>query len=131
MKITIDTSELRTLAVDMGEVADEIKREIPAVVAKGALNITNDMRDAMRSSASFGELAGGISYDLTREGFGAEIGPTKASRGGQSALGVGANIAYFGGANGGGGTVEDPQAALDREEPKFRKALLDLLDKAL
>lgn len=123
MKITIDISELRTLAVDMGEVADEIKREIPAVVAKGAHNVKRDLTDKMKASTHFKGFAD-IGYDLLDGGMAAEIGPNKPGPG------AGANLSYFGTSRG-GGTVEDPMEALLREADKMRKALLDLLDKAL
>ena len=55
-----------------------------------------------------------------------EVGPAKKS-GGSRGLGFGANIAYFGGARGGGGTVADPKTALDAEIPNFEAQLADIL----
>ena len=55
----------------------------------------------------------------------AEIGP---ETGGAGSL---AGFAYFGGVNGGGGTVPDPQGALDAEAPNVEKHLGALVAKAL
>ena len=49
--------------------------------------------------------------DELEGGMAAEIGPEKVGAGNLAV------IAYWGGANGGGGTVEDPQEAADRELP--------------
>lgn len=118
MGVTIDTSEVRALAADMRAVDGRLTRHIIPVVDKGAVNVKNDLRDAASRSRHF-RLVPTITYDKPTP-FEAEIGPVK---GGAGSL---ANIAYFGVSNGGGGTVEDPQAALDRESPKFERALADL-----
>ena len=122
----IDASEVRSLAEDFRRVPPTLARQAKPVVEQSIVKITNQLRDEMGASASFGALAGGISYDIDPDGYGAEAGPTKASRGGASTLGKGANIAYFGGSNGGGGTVPDPRGALDAEAPRFAQALSDL-----
>lgn len=125
MDISIDTSELRTLAADLAGVPDHMRAEVPKVVEKGALNIKNTMRDDYDESAFFTVKGGGapfITYDITDGGFGAEIGPEKGGQGSRAVH------AYFGGANGGGGTVRDPQEAANEEEPKFSEALSDLFD---
>lgn len=118
MGVTIDVSEVRTLAADMRAVDRRLARHIIPAVDHAAVNVKGDMRDAASRSRHF-RMANSISYDKT-DPYEAEIGPVK---GGAGSL---ANIAYFGGANGGGGTVEDPQAALDREAPKFERSLADL-----
>lgn len=123
--ISVDMNEVRQLAVDMSQVDSRLTRHLIPVVKKGAVNIKEDMQAAMRSSGSFGAMAGAISFDMIDGDMGAEIGPTK-SYGGAGGAGFGANIAYFGGANGGGGTVEDPQASGDRELPNFEKALAEV-----
>lgn len=124
----LDTSELRSLAADMRQVDSRLARWVRPVVEKGAVNIKDDMRRKMAESEHFEPVARSIGYDMTEGGFGdqgeyvAEVGPSKGSPGSL------ANIAYFGGANGGGGSVEDPQAAADRELPNFRNALADLAE---
>ena len=123
--ISIDASEVRALAVDLQRAAARVPGETKQVIERAALEIKRDMQDTMRKSASFGALAGGISYDLLDGGFSAEVGPNKQSRGGKSKLGAGANIAYFGTSRG-GGTVEDPIEALLREAPEVERRLSDL-----
>ena len=126
---TIDTSELRALAAKLTDSTRGVERDVRQVVSKGALNIRTQLRDEMGASPSFGALAGGITYDLTGNAFfsEAQIGPVKKKGSGTGGIGKGANIAYFGGSNGGGGTVPDPRGALERETPKFEKALGDIL----
>jgi len=124
---SIDTSELREIAADMRQVDSRLARWVRPVVERGASNVKDDMRRAAEESRHFA-IARAISYDMVARGFGAvgeyaaEIGPRKGSPGSL------ANIAYFGGANGGGGTVEDPQASADRELPNFMNALADLAE---
>lgn len=130
-KVTVDASELRALAADLRAIPDELARHVAPVVNKGALNIKNDMAEQMRRSTHFGQIAPSISYDTHMTSFAgdgvyeAEIGPDKDRAGGALA-----NVAYFGTSRG-GGTVEDPQAALDRELPGFEQALGDLLEDLL
>ena len=128
-KITVDTSELRAAVADMSGVDARLRPDTASVVKKGATNIVNDMREKMGASASFGHLARAISYDMVDD-FEAEIGPTKTFSGRKKAPRRGANIAYFGTSRG-GGTVEDPEAALDRELPAFEDHLLDIAEKAV
>lgn len=122
MDFSIDTSELRTLAADLTDAPREVQRQVPAVVKRGAVNIKNDMRDALADSTYFKGAAPAVTFDELEGGMAAEIGPTKGKPGGIAVIG------YFGGSYGGGGTVEDPQKALDREAPKFIDALGDLFD---
>lgn len=127
-KIEFDTSELNALAADLTQAPAELDGKILPVVEKGALNIKNQLVSEMRSSRHFKGVARGISYDIHGgQMFGrgvieAEIGPTKGSPGSL------ANIAYFGSSRGGGGTVPDPQGALDAETPRFEQALGDLIE---
>lgn len=121
----IDTSELRALAADLRGAGDLVGKHVNAVVSRGALNIKNQLRREMRDSRHFRPVASAISYDIHRAGFSsgdvieAEIGPERGSPGSL------ANIAFFGTSRG-GGTVPDPQGALDAEAPRFEKALSDL-----
>lgn len=130
-KVELDTSELRALAADMRAVPEHLGRHVAPVVKHGAQNIKDDMVSAMRGSSHFKSLARSISYDTHQTSFAgdgvyeAEIGPDH-ERGGALA-----NIAYFGASRGGGGRVEDPQVALDRELPKFEQAMGDLLEDLL
>ena len=123
--ISIDTSEVRTLAADMRRVDERMVRHVIPVVERGAVNVRNHLRDEAARSGHF-RIGRHISYDMRFAGFGsdgayeAEIGPEKAGAGRL------ANIAYFGGANGGGGTIPDPQGAGDAELPRFAQALADI-----
>lgn len=110
--IEIDTSEVRALAADMRGVDGRLARHLKPVVAKGALNIKNQLRSEMRESRHFGVVARGITYDLEDGGYSAAIGPEKGSPGSL------ANIAYFGTSRG-GGTVPDPVGALQAESEAF------------
>lgn len=121
-----DVSELRKLASDLSNAPKLVRSEARGVMAKAALNIKNQMRDEVARSRHF-RFAHTVSYDLKVGGdtIEAEIGP---ETGGVGSL---AGLAYFGGVNGGGGTVPDPQGALDAEAPNVEKYLDALVAKAL
>lgn len=140
---SVDASELHQVAADMRAVDSRLVHHVARVVERGALNIRNDLREQMRKSTHFAGVAGGITYDDVRDVGSAletEIGPERGRPGGL------ANIAYFGAGRGvyrtgrrfsqvafygapkGGGTVEDPQGALDRETPALERHLGDLLE---
>ena len=124
--MAVDVSELRKLAFDLSNAPKLVRSEARAVVSKGALSIKNQMRDEVARSRHF-RFAHTISYDMRMTGdtVEAEIGPEP---GGVGSL---AGFAYFGGVNGGGGTVPDPQGALDAEAPNVEKYLDALVAKAL
>jgi len=124
MAIDFDTSELRTLAADLGKAGTAVAREIKPVMSKGALAIKTQMRSEMFASPHFKGVGSSITYDITESASGvmAEIGPKK----GAGSPGNLANIAYFGTSRG-GGTVPDPQGALDAEAPRFEAALVKIL----
>lgn len=124
--MSVDVSELRSFARDLDRVPVKVVREVPKVVKRGANNIKRTMQADFRESRYFGHIARTVSYDVTIDGDGveAEIGPDK-SRGGGASL---AHIAYWGGARGGGGTVEDPLGALAIEVPEFEDALGKLIE---
>lgn len=121
-EVTIDTSELRAFRDEILHHASYVAvRHARPVVQRGAQNIKEQLQAEARGSRHF-RLERAISYDIEDDGFAAEIGPEK---GGAGSL---ANIAYFGGANGGGGTVPDPRAALDAEIPRFIDQLAQIAD---
>lgn len=124
--ISFDVSEVRQLAVDFSRVGAIVAQQARPVVSKGALNIKTAMQADMKGSEHFKGAAHTVSYDLLDGGFTAEIGPSSEA----GSPGNLANLAYFGGSNGGGGTVADPRTRLDEELPKFEKALLDIAAKA-
>lgn len=128
-RITVDTSEVRAAVVDMTSVDSRLRPDVYAVLEKGAINVRDDLRAKMQSSKHFKGF-NRISYDIVGRGFGdtgafeAEIGPEKGGPG------AGANIAYFGTSRG-GGTVEDPELALEREVPAFEEHMLDIAERVV
>ena len=122
--IEFDASEVRQFAQELGKVSAKVARGIPAVVSKGALNIKKQLAQELAGSTHFKGAAHTVSYDLLDAGFAAEIGPSSES----GSPGNLANLAYFGGSNGGGGTVADPREALTAEGERFIKALADLAE---
>lgn len=128
IEVEIDASEFRRYQAELVGAAKKVDPAVKSVVGRGALNVKRDWNAAFAGSKHFKGLAGSVSYD-TRSGVGwveALVGPDKSRRGGALA-----NIAHFGGAHGGGGTVADPQAFLDDEAPRFLKALADALAEAM
>lgn len=127
--MSVDVSQLRELATDLQRVPAAVTREVPAVVKKGADNVKRTMQADFRGSRSFGHIARTVTYEtkIGITGAEAEVGPDK-SRGGGASL---AHTAYWGGANGGGGTVRDPAHALEDEGDRFEAALSRLLEDIL
>lgn len=129
MKVRLDDSEARALAADMREYPARLQRHVRDVVTRGAANIKRDLQAQMGASTHFKGITRSIDFDLRVIGFGdrggyeAEIGPRKGS----GEAGALANIAYFGSSRG-GGTVEDPARALEREAPAFERALGNLME---
>lgn len=129
---SMDSSELRALGADMRAIPESLARHVVPVVLKGALNVKESMRRDMEASTHFKGVARSIGFDVRQTSFAgtgaveAEIGPS-ADSGSPGNL---ANVAYFGTSRG-GGTVRDPQAALDDEAPKFEAALGALLEDLL
>jgi hypothetical protein len=137
--IEIDATGFDRYAGDLAAAAREVAAGIPGVVKNGAGNVKKDWNAAFWASTYFKGAGGSVNYDVTTgPGFiEAEIGPDLERFPGQPgpgrkspAAGM-ANIAHFGGANGGGGTVADPQEFLDREAPAFEKYLTQLIEQAL
>ena len=139
--VAVDASELRALINDLRDAPNLVRKEARSVISKGALNIKNQMRDEVAKSRHF-RFAHTVTYDIKGGGdsISAEIGPKS---GGVGSL---AGFAYFGGSPwsgrkkpgrgwqqgpGGGGTVADPQGALDAEAPNVEKYLAELAEKAL
>lgn len=121
-RISFDTSEVRAAAADMSNVDGRLRPDVSSVVKRGATNIKDDLTSQMRSSRHFKGFAD-ISYDMVDD-FEAEIGPNKGGPG------AGANIAYFGTSRG-GGTVEDPEEALNREITAFEDHLGDIAERSV
>ena len=123
----IEIQGARELMADLASLPTQVQREVPKVIERGALNIKNQMRSEILQSA-VGQKRGvesSITYDLHDGGYLAEIGPRK---GGPGSI---ANIAYFGGAHGGGGSAPDPRGALEAEAPNVEREILNIVSGAL
>lgn len=118
-----DFSQVAELAADLGRVSSRALPAVDKVVEAGAENIEKALEAQAAASTHFHGMSGSFSHDrmygLGSVGY--EIGPDKARKGG--ALG---NIFFFGGSPAGGGTG-DLDAPLYAEEPRFVKALGDVL----
>ena len=112
MRITVDASDALRVADDFEQAADRIVDKARPAVTEAATAMRDAMRADMSGSASFGHATASITFEDTGGGsfVGADIGPTKPA-------GAIANIAYFGGAHGGGGTVRDPLDAAESADP--------------
>lgn len=127
MVIRFDASDFDALARDLDRAAaTDLIGKIAPSVSKGALNVKNAMQGDMSKSRHFGQVASAISYDLDTftNHLRAEIGPESAGR----QVGDLAHFAYFGGANGGGGTVPDPEYLLEQEAPALEQFVGDILE---
>lgn len=125
--VSIDTSELQTLAADFGKASAGLLKDVDKVAKKAAQNIKDDLSAQAAASTHFRGMAGSISYERAYGlgSVGYEVGPDKDRRGG--ALG---NIFFFGVPEGGGGTG-DLDAPLAAEGPRFVKALSELAEDRL
>lgn len=126
--VHIDFTELREFEADLGRVSGRALKEVDAILKRGAQNIKKDMAAAFEGSRHFKAIAPSVSYDSDyRPGQVVyEIGPDKDRGGNPGRAAALAHIAVYGGARGGGGTV-DIDAVLDKEEPRLMKALDDFL----
>ena len=114
--INMDLSQVNRLALDIAVLGTTIPPAARAIVTKGALNVKNRMVADARDSRHFKQIAPTISYSMTGNAYysNAEIGPDR-DRADAARI---ANIAYFGGRNGGGGTL-DIEAGLNEEAPNL------------
>lgn len=120
--VSLDTTEVRAAIEDMTSIDSRLRPDVASVVKRGATNIKDDMITQMKSSKHFKGFPD-ISYDM-KDDFEAWIGPNKGGPG------AGANIAYFGTSRG-GGTVEDPEEALNREIGAFEDHLGDIAERSV
>lgn len=126
MSVTVDVSEVRALARDLGKVAGRAVPEATKVVERGALNVKKDWQARWKGLAHAPSLASAVTYEL-KIGVGtiaAEVGPDKSYR--QGALG---NLIEFGSVKNAAHPGGAP--ALAAEEPRFIKALADIAGKGL
>lgn len=121
-----DTSEIREIELALGKTADDLLKAGRPVVQKGALNIKRDLQKDAQGHPHAPHFPRAITYDTaeTKSELRAEIGPDKGRP--QGALG---NILYFGTSK--NAAVLDINGPLDREEPKFIKAVEDAIEDLL
>ena len=126
--VRFDMSEVRALSVDLSRASMRVQGDVVPLVFVGAMHIKTQMRAEMGASRHFKGSAPAIDFDITDTAttVTAEIGP-KVGSGEIGGLG---GIAYFGNSRG-GGTVADPQGALDVEAPKLERAIDDLMGRLL
>lgn len=117
--------ELLNISKYLGEIADEAVPKVVPIMTRGAVEVKKRMNADLGASWSFHGIAGTVNYDraVTGDGVEFEIGPDKDRNGGALA-----NIAYFGGSNGGGGTV-DLEGPFVAEGEVIAQKLTDLIDK--
>ena len=118
--VEIDAHEVKEFASELGKVPTKVVTGVRPAVVKAGVNMKKQLREEMDKSKHF-RASRSINFDVSDGGLAVEVGPTKSGAGNL------ANIAYFGGVNGGGGTVPDPRGALEAEAPRFEKALTDLV----
>lgn len=123
----IDLSEVIIEADRLDKVGDKIMPAARPVLIKGAVNVKNQLQSEARESSHFGKIGGLINFEqrIAANTAEAEIGPQKRGAGNL------ANIAYFGGIHGGGGTLPDPELALKAEAPKFVEQLAQAMTELL
>lgn len=117
--------QLDTFAADLQAVPIGAGKAIESVLERGGVEMKKKMENDFSGSRSFGHVARSITYD--RDGSRLEVGPD-AARSSSAPL---AGIAYFGGANGGGGTVAEPDYILEAEAEVAAKYIGLELEKLL
>lgn len=129
--IRVETDGFGDLTREMRKASARVGKEVMPVVRKGAQNVRGKntgggMRGDMRKSRHFGQVARTIGYDVERTPVAVEA--TIGAATGGRVVGDLAHIAYFGGINGGGNTVRDPEFHANEEAPRFEKAIADVVD---
>lgn len=140
-EIVFDMSELYAEADRLAAAAGRALSEARPAVTEGAEKVASQLRSEAGRSRHFGKIASAINYEqkVTANSAEAIIGPRK-TRAGNLAV-----IAYFGGkpwghstgkrgwqqGPGGGGTLPDPQLALDAAGQSFEQAVGDALERLL
>ena len=130
--IRFDTSEVCALSVDLSRASMRVQGDVVPLVFVGAMHIKAQMRAEMGTSESFKGTVNAIDFDITDTAttVTAEIGPKVGTGERGGAGGIAYGIGYFGNSRG-GGTVADPQGALDVEAPKLERAIDGLMGRLL
>lgn len=129
--MSFENGELRAFAIHVGDAPKVTRKQSLAVIHKGASNVKRQLREEMGRSRHFKAIVPKIGYDVTEVGV--DGGGIIEAEIGAAAEGAGYldNIAYFGSARAGGGTVPDPLGALLEELPRFEKAVADIASDAI
>ncbi|GAB3166617.1 hypothetical protein GCM10027059_25840 [Myceligenerans halotolerans] len=121
---TVDASEARALAADLGRIPARAIPEVDGVLEKAANVLKKDMAAAFAASPHFKRVAAAVSYE--RKGsfreIAYEVGP-ETGRGAGSLAG----IAVDGGANGGGGSVKI-DGLLESEAAVIERHIGDIIE---
>lgn len=128
--IRIDASDFGRLARDLDRAAaSDLIGKIEPTIMRGAGNVQRAMKADMEKSRHFGQVTAAMTFDVDRftNHIRAEVGPLTAGK----VVGDLAHIAYFGGSNGGGGTVPDPEYLLEAEALNLEKYVGAILDDLL
>ena len=119
--VTVDSSEVDTYILELGDVPSSLARHLIPVVKRAAQTVKTDLQEDMRGSSNSGfrQIANHISYDDVSgpPTIQTEVGIDK---GGAGSLG---NIAVYGTWKG-GGTREAPEVHAQKELPAFESAAL-------
>lgn len=123
MRLRIDTSEVADLASDMAGAGARVQPKVRQVMAKGALNVKNDMQNEVRAFSTghpgrFHErFAADISYDF--------VGPLKAEIGATTDDIGSAQFMYFGNSKT-GPLAPDPIRSMRKEAKPLARYVLDV-----
>jgi hypothetical protein len=124
-----DDTGARLIASQLDAAVRNLPREVAHITDVACAKTKKTMRADMSGSDYFKKVARSIGYDLivTPGYVEGEVGPNTAG----ATVGDLAHIAYFGGARGGGGTVRDPEEALQEEAPHYQRELDKLMGRLL
>lgn len=115
MSVTVDTSQVRKLGLELTGAGPRAVPAMAAVVAVAANGVRDTLRAEAQGHRRFPAFPRSITADV--RGLQAEIGPDKNLR--QGALG---NLLYFGTSKS-GPTLPHPERALEAASPGFVKAV--------
>lgn len=104
--MAIQNAGLYALAHDFGVMPGKYANKIRPIFNKTAVEIKKGMQKDFQGSQHFKQVGRSIDYEVEigAHGLSVEIGPNAET----NAAAPLAGIAYFGGSNGGGGSVRDP-----------------------
>lgn len=122
----VDASEVYQLGVDLGNIPGKMVAPMIAVVTKSSNSVKDAMRNDAKGIGHAPHFPNSITADVkVKVGLiEGEVGPDKGLT--QGALG---NILYFGTSN--NGPVININGPLDREGPRFQKAVEDAAGKLI